>query len=182
MRHSLLSVKMATYQKLYYIRSLSPNNVIYQNFRNATYYYPRMSAEKISPEFYNYSLKKEKDDDYLGKIVTENLISFKSKKFETIVKNDVDKFKQLVKHKIQKMHDLDVGHGDLHLGNILIRELPYEVFIIDWDTAYQISTGQNNEKVVDWWQENYGFETYQEFVNYDLTGWEVDLEDLLAGP
>lgn len=49
-----------------------------------------------------------------------------------------DIFKYKVKEKVKKLYNLDICHGDLWLGNIVIKEDPFDVFFIDWDTSLML--------------------------------------------
>ncbi len=76
------------------------------------------------------------------------------------------------------MHNLDIGHGDLHEWNILYKDNDnnIDIKIIDYDNSYYISTGKNNPILREYIEESFDWEdTYEEFVNYDYINWTVSL-------
>lgn len=77
-----------------------------------------------------------------------------------------------VNAKIDLMHSLGYAHGDLHIGNIIFNKDPFYIYIIDFETVYNIEEGRHDPEVLDLMK--YGYEwdgTYDEFVNMDYTHW-----------
>lgn len=78
----------------------------------------------------------------------------------------------LITEKVQKMHDLNIAHGDLHAGNVVVNLDPLEVALIDYEYAFDIDTGKEDPKVQEWMQKGFDWEgTYDDFVRYDFENW-----------
>ena len=78
-----------------------------------------------------------------------------------------------IDQKIGLMHQLDIGHGDLHPGNIVVNLNPLRAAIIDFEYAYKISAGEHDPRVKEWMKRGFDWTgTYSEFVEYDLQNWK----------
>jgi len=64
----------------------------------------------------------------------------------------IDKFIAATDQKIMLMHSLGIGHGDLHLGNIVFNydssTHQIDIRIIDLETAYYIVTAPYNQEIL----------------------------------
>jgi len=75
---------------------------------------------------------------------------------------------------VERLHEADWAHGDLHLENIGLNSEGLPV-ILDYDTMYHISQGADEEWLQRWMAEGFGWEgTYEDFVNYDYENWQTD--------
>ena len=97
-----------------------------------------------------------------------------SKKDVNYTLQDVDRnlFIQHVNAKINLMHALGFAHGDLHISNIVFNKDPFYVYIIDFETTYNITADKHDPEVLDLMETGYEWTgTYDEFVNMDYTHW-----------
>lgn len=158
---------MSLHTKRYLFNSLHETR--YEKFRNATHFYPIMSENGIAPKFISYSLRKE-SDRYIGEIVTEKLIDVSNPAYKQILNRHYDRIVELFNEKIDKMHELGIAHGDMFSGNIVFKTSPHlDVFIIDFDDAFYIDSGENEERVQELWLNSYPDITYEEYIELDYS-------------
>lgn len=149
------------HSKRYLFSSLNEN--MYEKFKNATYFYPIMIENGIAPKFISYSLVKN-GDRYIGEIVTEKLIDVTNPVYKQILNEHYDSIVDLFNEKIDKMHELGIAHGDMFSGNIVFKTSPrLDVFIIDFDDAFYIDSGEEEERVQELWLNSYPDKTYEEY-------------------
>lgn len=125
-------------------------------------YYTKICNEKnaiMISEKFDTSLRALIDDHELTEDLKENLIP-------------------LITSKVKTMHDLNIAHGDLHPGNVLVNLNPLKVALIDFEYAFEIDTGEQNPEVQAWVSTGFDWEgTYEEFVDYDFTNWLNQMND-----
>ena len=84
-----------------------------------------------------------------------------------------------INRKIMHLHILDIAHGDLHANNIMYKEDVDDVYIIDYGSAFTISSGRQNQRVIDWMEGGFNWEgTYVDFVNHDYINWQEEVSDI----
>ena len=59
---------------------------------------------------------------------------------------DIDLISNSLSEKIKTMHNLQIGHGDLHPGNILL-DSENEPFIIDFGHSYKYSKSEMKKEI-----------------------------------
>lgn len=82
---------------------------------------------------------------------------------------------------IGKMHDFDIAHGDLHSRNIVYREENNEIVlrIIDYEKAFKISTGEDDQTVVKWMDKGFNWRgDYPSFVEFDFNNWKTTMNHI----
>lgn len=150
------------------------DDIEYVNFQTAIHFYP--IVEGIAPRVYSFSYDA---DNLTGEIVVEKLINRNEDLFTELIESNYDLFNDIVHQKVKILHDMDIAHGDLHLDNIVLTQNPFDVFFIDWDKAFYISSGNSDKRVLNWMNEAFDFDTYEEFVRNDYENYKLDLDDLL---
>ena len=141
-----------SFTKFYDIDDLSVGKQIisnYELFLNACKFFPMMSQAKIAPDFYNFSLKK-KENDLEGVIIVKRYLNSTEQIYKDIVSENRELFIEKVHKKIRKISAMDVCHADLDLINIVIQEDPFDVFFIDWDFSFNVST--IGSKIIDFYE------------------------------
>lgn len=145
----------------------SLKGIRYESFKNATHFYPIMSENGIAPKFLSYNLQRS-GDSYIGELVTEKLIDITNPIYMQILNKHYDKIIEIFNKKIDKMHELGIAHGDMTPGNIVFKLSPQlDVFIIDFDDAFYIDSGENEERVQEIWLNSYPDKTYEEYIDLD---------------
>lgn len=150
----------------------------YDNFMNSIKFIPKVG--NIAPQLLSYELHKKPTQNWKATITTEKFINSRNLDYATLVKKNQTQFIKLVQTKVARLHQLDICHGDLHLGNIVLagnleENTLTDVFLIDWDTAFHISTGKTEPRVIRW-RSAYDFDTYEQFVEHDFHNFVEELE------
>lgn len=84
----------------------------------------------------------------------------------------------LITQKVKTMHTMNIAHGDLHTGNIVVNLDPLKVALIDYEYAFSIDTGKTDPEVQDWMQRGFDWQgTYEDFVRYDFENWRNMMDD-----
>ncbi len=84
---------------------------------------------------------------------------------------------------IDKMHDLDISHGDLCGKNIVYKMIGDEIIykIIDFDRSFNISRGEKDDDVIEYMNQCFDLEkfgnTYKGYVEYDYVNWKNELNE-----
>jgi tRNA A-37 threonylcarbamoyl transferase component Bud32 len=145
-----------------------------KNFENIDEYITRKNNEykllntvginNIGPKIYNnhYIIVNNKLYNILimeyidGKTLADYLAT------ETYTENKINKIKKLINKKINKLHKLNIIHGDLHLNNIMIVEKnnKINIFIIDLGLS-----GKTNNKISELKKNNYNIMKYVNMHN-----------------
>ena len=132
-----------------------------------------ITKHKKLPDSISVHIRRNQLTSYYGIIVMEYMDGTIDKLWPFIDNSKRDELKSLIKEKIDMMHSLDIGHGDLHEMNIVYKDNDYiDVRIIDYDNSYYISTGKNNPVLREYMEENFEWEdSYKNFVEYDYKNW-----------
>ena len=113
------------------------------------------------------------DDDYL--LIMHRLKGTVASLWDELDEDQQEILERKIYDKIEHMHEIDIGHGDVHEGNILLDE-ELEPYIIDWETAYHISTGKDDptirQQMIDSRMDDF---TYEQYVDADNWMWKQDL-------
>jgi tRNA A-37 threonylcarbamoyl transferase component Bud32 len=131
-----------------------------------------MSSHNISPKILDINQNGEKTkitiEKYSGDL--EYLA-----RFYTVFPQDLkDKIIDL----IDRMHKLDICHGNLNAHNIVFKPVDGETIIfhiINFEYSFHISTGENDKQVTKFRTENFDdlFDnTYEGYVKYDYLNWQ----------
>lgn len=82
---------------------------------------------------------------------------------------DKKKIKHKIRKVVKKMHSLGYGHGDLHLGNIGMKNGSF--VLLDFDTVYKMD--EKPAWIIRWMNEAFSFKnpTLESFQKYDLVNW-----------
>lgn len=92
------------------------------------------------------------------------------------LKLSINQTREIIRQKVGLLHMLGWAHGDLHIGNIGItnKDNNQDIVLFDFDSAYNIIKGKNEIWVLNWMNEGFGENSYDDFVEYDWTTWKTD--------
>lgn len=164
---------METVTKRYTINNANERNVVYRNFQNAIHFYPLLSEKEIAPKFVSFNFARV-GEQYVGQLTSEKLISSDKPLYKELLDTYYELIVDIFDEKVEKLHSLDICHGDMVPGNILFKsqphnfEKPVDVFLIDFDRSFYISKGRDDENVVEFWLDSFPNKTYEEYVALDF--------------
>jgi predicted Ser/Thr protein kinase len=152
------------------------------SFTNERNTFARLKGLGITPELYASGVCQGKIGYLHMEKFGDSLADFsQAEEFPTelqpLTKEEKDMVKDQVTDQVNRMHDANIGHGDLNGGNVLIKRVNggIQTAITDFEYAYDIDTGRNDPSVLEW-MEIMGFGgRVDEFVDSDLTQWHVYL-------
>jgi len=168
LKHNVVEVFLVNIDKRVVVKHVPDPEV----FQKELKYTRLLASADITPPMIRWS-------DTYNIIVSEPMIPISEANDVSVILFPPDKFDQAfidkLDGKIHQMHDLGIGHGDLHIGNIVVNEA-FEPFIIDFGTAYQIIN--HTWETEKWMRQGFGWEdSYASFVNTDYTNWRRYLAD-----
>jgi predicted Ser/Thr protein kinase len=133
--------------------------------------YQKMSQLGVHPPIYEFGSLPENNGFYMiMQRATKSLAN------DPIYEQFKKEIKEIIKYKVTTMHKNDIAHGDLHTDNIVYVLNPFDVFIIDFDTSFLISTGKHNPRVQQWMTNGFGWDqSYEDFVAYDYENYKGTL-------
>lgn len=157
------------------------NSAIREIFENSCHFHSSLPG--IAVPFISYNLH----SDLQGEIITKKLIDHENPLFLSLIRENPQDFVDKFNHKVTLLHQADVCHADLHLGNVVLsyeeRE-DYEhgeldLYFIDFDFSFYISSGNENEVIQKRMRDHFDTDDYDWYVDHDFTNAIEELDDLL---
>lgn len=146
-----------------------------ERYHRDLYYTEILSKEGIAPPLYFTNTCDGKGIVVISKRYDHSLQDL-IESDDGITSDLKQKLIPLIDDKVRGMHSLNIAHGDLHCGNILVNLDPLDVAIIDFEYSFDIDKGEDDPVVQEWMRVAFDWEAgYDAFVGYDFENWKMQL-------
>ena len=154
---------------------LFPLNVsgVRQNFAQEKSAFRRLEGLGITPQLINYGIC-----DNIGYIQMESYQYTLGKMLHKLTPNQKRTIVDSVTSQIDRMHNSNIGHGDLHIDNIVLNidNDKIETAIIDFEHSYDIDTGENDSRAIQWRNDGFDWnQSYDDFIQHDYENWRSEM-------
>lgn len=169
--HAVLIVKdgILTYLKLFDLEE--DENLYHQEVKA----YTRLEGLDVAPHLIGFGI-----EDGIGYLHIQAYASTLLEIMHLLTSEQKQTIADQVRQQVNRMHEANLGHGDLHLGNIVV--LPegngrWKTAIVDFERSYNIDTGETDPRAMQWRAEGFEWQdSYEAFVKYDYENWYDEMK------